>query len=422
MAVKNTNIFDIIVVGGGPAGMMAAGRVAELGKKTVLIEKTYRLGSKLLLTGGGRCNITNDADTKDFIRAFGVNGKFLYRALSVFSNRDLIAFFKARGLEMRSDPDGKIFPADDSAESVLAVLRKYNEENNVRIIHNQAAVKILRSGQEGDEVRGIELAGGTVISAKNVIIATGGMSYPGTGSTGDGYELAKACGHSVIPLRPGLIPLESGEPFIKDLQGLVLQQVEISVISGAKKLSSEMGDLLFTHFGVSGPAVLMLSGAVVDALESGGEAELSVNLKPGYNTAEFERFLQKEMERSGKKTISGFLKDALPKSFAPIIETLSKIQADKRCNVINREERGRIAALFTDFRIKVSGTRPIDEATVTRGGISLDEIDPKTMESRIVKGLYFCGEIIDLDGVTGGYNLQEAFSTGYLAGESIGGK
>lgn len=411
---------DVAVVGGGPAGMMAAGRAAELGAKTILIEKTYRLGSKLLVTGGGRCNITNDADMEGFVRAFGRNGKFLYRALTVFSSKNLIDFFGARGLEMRRDPDGKVFPSDDSAESVLAVLRKYIEDNKVRVIHNQAAAGIAYSGKEMPEVKGVELADGSVLASGSVIIATGGVSYPGTGSTGDGYRLAEACGHTIIPVRPGLIPLESGDPFIKELQGLVLQNTELSVVSGKKKLASQKGDLLFTHFGVSGPAVLILSGAAVDALGSGAPAELAVNLKPEYTTAGYEAALQKGLESNGRKTVANFLKDALPRSFAPVIETLSKIQLDKRCNIVSREERGRLAALITDFRIKITGARPIEEATVTRGGISLAEIDPKTMGSRKVKGLYFCGEVIDLDGITGGFNLQEAFSTGYLAGGSAG--
>jgi predicted Rossmann fold flavoprotein len=412
---------DVIVIGGGPAGMMAAGRAAELGAKVLLIEKTYRLGSKLLVTGGGRCNITNTAGPGEFVGAFGKNGRFLYRAFSTFSNDDLMEFFSARGLAMRCDPDGKVFPSDDSAASVLAVLRAYIENERVRILHNTSVTSIICLPDEPKMTGGVETGSGAV-NAKKVIIATGGLSYPATGSTGEGYALARQCGHAVVPLRPGLTALVSDEDFIRELQGLTLPDVVIAPLADGRKLAPEKGNLLFTHFGVSGPAVLILSGSAVDALDEGKKVELSVRLQPFSDLPEFERRLQKQLESCGPKPLSNYLADILPESLAQVVERRSLVNAGIKCSMVSREERKRIAQQLTDFRIRITGPRPIEEATITRGGIALDEIDPLTMESRLVAGLYFCGEVIDLAGITGGYNLQEAFSTGYLAGSSAAQK
>ncbi|MDD5132104.1 MAG: aminoacetone oxidase family FAD-binding enzyme, partial [bacterium] len=288
--------IDIIVVGGGPAGMMAAGRAAELGAKVLLVEKTSQIGAKLLLTGGGRCNITNYAGFKEFIAAFGKNGKFLYRALHVFSNLDLIDFFSVRGLAMRIDPDGKVFPVTDSAESVLKVLRQYIEDNNVQVWHNTAVTGI--TCQDG-KVTGVQTADDRVLACDQVILATGGRSYPRTGSTGDGYKLAELCGHNIVPLKPGLIPLESDEEFIPVLPGLTLKHILISVVIDGKIKASEQGDLLFTHFGVSGPTVLILSRLAVDALDRGSRVDISLHLLPEYNALDFERYLQEELDSRG---------------------------------------------------------------------------------------------------------------------------
>ncbi len=411
--IDNTVLTDVLVVGGGPAGIMAAGRAAELGAKVILIEKTSQLGTKLLMTGGGRCNITNNAGLKEFIHAFGKNGKFLYRALTVFSNQDLIEFFSTRGVEMRTDPDGKVFPADDSAESILKVLRKYIIDNNVFILHNTAVAGIVcQNGQAS----GVRLADGRVLQSGKVIVATGGMSYPKTGSTGDGYKLAGECGHTIVPLQPGLIPLESDEKFIPELLGLVLKYILISVVVDGKVKAAQQGDLLFTHFGVSGPDVLILSKIAVDALAQDKTVELSLHLLPEYTAHDFERYLQEELELRGAKTFSQYVKDILPDSFAPVFVRRCAVAPDKKCSMINREERKIIAQKFTDFRLHITKSRPLEEATVTRGGVALKEIDPQTMGSRKISGLYFCGELIDVDGQTGGYNLQEALATGYLAG------
>jgi len=415
---KNQATPDIIVVGGGAAGMMAAGRAAERGKKVIIVEKTHRLGNKLLLTGGGRCNITNKVSLKEFINAFGKNGKFLYRAFTVFSNRDLINFFSSRGLEMRVDPDGKVFPADHRARSVLAVLRQYIDDHQVRILHNTVVTNILFQSGESLRAGGVRCADHSTLDAGKVIVAAGGMSYPKTGSSGDGYKLARQCGHSIVPLTPGLVALESDEPFLQELQGIALKDISLSVLVDGKKKGSEKGDILFTHFGVSGPTVLILSGIVIDALAAGRSVALSLQLRPADTAQELDPILQREFESRGTITLSRYLKEALPKSFALVFEHRCAVEPGKRCSKISREERKRIVLCFKDFRINITKPRPIEEATITRGGVSLEEINPRTMESRIVHGLFFCGEMIDVDGMTGGYNLQAAFSTGYLAGES----
>ncbi len=418
---KNRAAPDIIVVGGGAAGMMAAGRAAELGAKVILVEKTHRLGNKLLLTGGGRCNITNKAGPKEFVNAFGKNGRFLYRALTVFSSLDLIHFFSSCGLEMKVDPDGKVFPANDRAQSVLAVLRQYLDDHHVRLLRNAAVTNMIFQPGESLRAGGVRCGDRGVLNSGKVIVAAGGMSYPETGSSGDGYKLARQCGHSIVPLTPGLVALESDEPFLEDLQGITLKDISLSVFVDGKKKISEKGDILFTHFGVSGPAVLILSGTVIDALAAGRSVALSLHLRPGHTAQELGPVLQREFESSGTITLSHYFKQALPKSFALLFERRCGVEPGKRCSKISREERKRIVLCFTDFRIKIRKPRPIEEATITRGGVSLKEINPRTMESRRVQGLFFCGEMIDVDGTTGGYNLQAAFSTGYLAGESAAG-
>jgi len=399
--------------------MMASGRAGELGAKTTLIEKNPSLGVKLLLTGGGRCNVTNSTGVKGFIEAFGKNGKFLYRALSVFSSENLITFLNSRGVPTRVDPDGKIFPADDKAQSVLAALNGYIKHSKVNVACGLRAAGILL--RNGSKIEGVKLSDGGVVRGKKIIIATGGMSYPKTGSTGDGYALAKQCGHAIVPLRPGLTALESDEPFIKDLQGLTLQNIMIAVLINGRKAAAEKGDLLFTHFGVSGPKLLVLSAIAVDALLApGNEVELSLNLTPERTAGELTGAIQNYFADNGARIFSSYLKAALPNSLVPVFERRCAIDRARQCASITGAERKKIAEMLGNFRIHITRPRPLQEAIVTRGGVNLTEINPLTMESHIIRGLYFCGEVMDLDGITGGYNLQEAFSTGYLAGQSAG--
>lgn len=407
----------IIVVGAGPAGLMAAGRAAELGAAVTLCERNDRPGLKLLVTGGGRCNVTNTADLKGFVAAFGPNGRFLYRALSVFSPAALTGFLKAFGVPTRADPDGKVFPADDSARSVLDALTRYAARGGVRSMGGRVSGLLLRGGA----LEGVELSDGRKVRGARVIVATGGLSYPNTGSTGDGYELARKCGHTIIPTRPGLTALESDEPFIRDLQGLVLRDIGLTIYADEKKAAEGRGELLFTHFGVSGPKLLVLSGAAVDALAAGKKTELSVNLRPGLAPEAVTAEVQAYFSANGAKLFASFARAALPASLAPVFERRCGIEHGRKCAAITGAERARAAALLRDFRVRLTRPRPLAEATVTRGGVALKEVDPQTMESRLQPGLYFCGEVLDLDGITGGFNLQEAFSTGYLAGQSAAG-
>jgi len=408
----------LLVIGAGPAGLMAAGRAAELGAAVTLLERNARPGAKLLLTGGGRCNITNSAGLKDFIAAFGPNGKFLYPALGAFSPESLTGFLKSFGVPVRADPDGKVFPADDKAQSVLDALNCYIHRGGVKSAAGRATALLLRGGA----IEGVQLSDGRELRCGKAIVATGGLSYPGTGCTGDGYALARQCGHTVTPLRPGLTALESDEPFIKDLQGLVLQDISLTILVNGKRAAAGRGELLFTHFGVSGPRLLVLSGAASDALAvSGSKVELSLNLKPDLTEAALTAAIQEYFAANGAKMFASYLKAVLPASLAPVFERRCGVQREKKCAAVTGAERGRIAGMLGDFRIRITKTRPIEEATVTRGGVSLKEVDPRTLESRLQPGLYFCGEVLDLDGITGGYNLQEAFSTGYLAGQSAAG-
>jgi len=421
LSPEGLNKTDVLVVGGGPAGLMAAGRAAELGARTTLLEKNQRLGLKLLVTGGGRCNVTNSAGLKGFIAAFGANGKFLYRALTVFSSENLTGFLKALGVPTRADPDGKIFPADDKAQSVLDALHCYISRGKVTALYGARVAAALLG--PGPELLGVKLEDGRVVRCKKLIIATGGLSYPATGSTGDGYALAKQCGHTITALRPGLTALESDEPFIKELQGLTLQDIELTILVNGRKAAREKGELLFTHFGVSGPKLLVMSGTAVDALaEPGNKVELSLNLKPELTAEGLAAAIQNYFSANGAKMFASYVKAELPASLAPVFERLSGIDRAKKCASITGAERKKIAGLLGDFRIRLARPRPIREATVTRGGVALAEVNPQTMESRLVPGLYFCGEVLDLDGITGGYNLQEAFSTGYLAGQSAAGQ
>ncbi|MFH1542583.1 MAG: aminoacetone oxidase family FAD-binding enzyme, partial [bacterium] len=318
----------------------------------------------------------------------------------------------------RSEPDGRVLPLNDRADGVLAVLRAFLKENKVRILHNTTVTTIHYTSENKESISGVTLSDGSRINGTKLIIATGGKSYPKTGSTGEGYEMARQSGHTIVSIRAGLSALESNYAHIKALQGLTLKEIAISVIIDEEKKFEAEGDILFTHFGVSGPVVLNLSGDVIDALAKKRKVELSLNLRKDYTTQEFDQALQKELSSFGSRTVAQYFNKTLPSSLSALYEKLNLATSKKKCSTVSREERKQIAACLTDLRIPIIRPRPIEEATITRGGVALKELNPQTMESKVVKGLYFCGEMIDLAGLTGGYNLQEAFSTGYLAGES----
>lgn len=392
---------------------MAAGRAAECGAKTLLLEKTARLGNKLRLTGKGRCNLTSDTDLKNFIHHFGANGRFLYGALSRFTPHDLVTFFERRGVPTVTERGGRVFPASNDAHQVADVLAQYVRANDAQVRYKSRVDRLLI---EGERICGV-MVRRECIRAKAVVIATGGASYPATGSTGDGYRLAESVGHHIIPIRPALVPLVTDGDIASRLQGLNLRHVRTILLLDGTPLASEFGEMLFTHFGVSGPIILTLSKRTSEAL-SQGSVELSIDLKPALNDEELDARLRRGLERNGKRQYHNFLRDLLPGKMVDIFVELTRIPADKPGNQVTAEERERLRRLLKDFRLKIVNTRPIAEAIVTAGGVDTREIDPRTMASRLVKGLFFCGEVIDIDADTGGYNLQAAFSTGYVAGEA----
>lgn len=411
---KVSPIYDVAVVGAGPAGVMAAIRAGQLKKNVVLIERNDHVCEKILLTGRGRCNITNIASIEQFIEKFGKQGQFLRSAFSAFFNQDLIEFFKAKGLELKIERQGRVFPQTDRAISVVQVLKNYLAENNVRVLYNLRLTDIKKES----EIFCLSLQGGGEVQAKKVILATGGASYKVTGSTGDGFRLAKTLGHTFVPLKPGLVPLRTNEKWIKDLQGLTLKNIRIIFECEKKKIASDIGELLFTHFGVSGPLVLDLSNAVVELLLGHKQVNLFIDLKPGLSVEQLERRLLREIETQGSKNLKNILKNLLPLKLIPVFIKLLNLNPHRKANQLTQSERRSIVNLLKTLKLTVIGSLPLEEAMVTCGGISTKEINPRTMESRIVAGLYFAGEIIDASATSGGYNLQQAFSTGYLAGES----
>jgi predicted Rossmann fold flavoprotein len=406
-------IYDIAVIGAGPAGMMAAIKAGQLNKRVVLIEKNDLLGKKILITGKGRCNITNSAKLDLFMEKFGKAGQFLRTAFSSFSNEDLMEFFRSKGLELKIERQGRVFPLTDSAKSVTHTLSEYLAENNVEIKYKSAVKEIKK--EDGYFV----LKGSTApYKAKKIILATGGASYRDTGSSGEGFQFAKSLGHTIIPLKPGLVPLRVKEEWVKDLQGLTLKNISILFIAGKKKIVSEVGEVLLTHFGISGPLILDMSNNIVALLDEYKEVDLFIDLKPGIKNEEMESKLLKEFKDHGGKEIKNMLSGILPLRLVPVVIKLAGVNANKKVNQIGKDERRSLATILKALPLTITGSLPIEEAMVTCGGVSTKEINPRTMESRLVPGLYFAGEIIEGGAPSGGYNLQQAFSTGHLAGES----
>jgi predicted Rossmann fold flavoprotein len=406
------NTKNVIVVGGGPAGIMAAGIAAHRGNKVVLLEKNDRLGKKLLISGKGRCNITNDTDIEGLIENTPGNGNFLYSAFYTFSNQDLISFINELGLETKVERGGRVFPVSDSARDVVSALMRFLNKNNVKIMTGSPVRNII---YQNDKVSGVVLTDGTVLEADSVVLAVGGMSYPGTGSTGDGYEMAKKLGHTVTPLKPSLVPLVTGEEWVKDLQGLSLKNISVSFKNNrGKEIYSDFGEMIFTHFGVSGPVILSASRHLL--AYDFKDITLSVDLKPALSEEKLDERVQRDFEKYSRKQYKNSLDELLPQKLIPVVIELSSIDPYKPVHQITKEERKRLVALLKRLEVTIAAARPIKEAIVTAGGIKTNEINPSTMESRKIKGLYFAGEIIDVDAYTGGFNLTIAFSTGYLAG------
>jgi len=414
--MENKTIFDVVVIGGGPAGMMAGGRAGELGAKVLLLEKNAALGRKLLLTGKGRSNITKaEFNPRELLKKYGREGDFLLYPLSIFGVKETIDFFEKKGLKTKVERGKRIFPQSDRASDVLNILISYLKKGKVEIMTNSGVKKIIKKEKK---IVKIILSGGREILAKNYIISTGGKSYPGTGSTGEGYQWAKELGHKVNKLRPALVPLRIKENWPKTAQGLSLKNVELTVFQNNKKQDSRFGELLFTHFGVSGPIVLDLSGKVGELLEK-GEVKLVLDLKPALDFQTLDKRIQSDFSKYSQKLFKNSLSDLLPQKLIPIIVELPGINPEKKVNEITREERQKLVRLLKGLEMRVISLLGFETAIVTSGGVSLKEIDSKTMKSKLIENLFFAGEIIDLKGPTGGYNLQLCWSTGYLAGQSV---
>lgn len=402
----------VVVIGGGPAGLMAAGKAAERGLIVDVLEKNNNLCRKLKITGKGRCNITNIADIQGLIENIPGNGNFLYSSFYTFSNTDIIDFFEELGLKTKVERGGRVFPASDNAEDVADVLIRYAKKNNVKI-HLNSPVKEIKASN--GRVRSVILSDGKEFQCDSAILSTGGMSYPGTGSTGDGYMIAQKLGHTIIEPKPSLVPLETEEHWVKELQGLSLKNISITLLDKkGKKIYSDFGEMLFTHFGVSGPVILSASRHVSMSSDKG--CKLLIDLKPALTREKLYQRVCRDFEKYSRKIYKNSLDDLLPKKLIPVVCMLSQIPLEKPVNQITREERMRLVGIIKQLELNIKGTRPIREAIITAGGVSVDEINPQTMESKLVKGLFFAGEIIDVDGYTGGFNLTIAFSTGYNAG------
>lgn len=405
----------IIVIGGGPAGLMAAVRAAALGSSITLLEKMPVVGKKMLITGKGRCNITNDCDLPELISNIPGNGQFLYSALQKFTNQDIRDFLAQWDVPTKVERGGRVFPVSDRAQDVVQAFLRALQHFGGKICTSQAVRQILT---DDSQVTGVVTADGKTHVAAAVILAVGGASYPATGSTGDGYQMAQALGHSIIPLKPSLVPLEVAEEWISDLQGLSLKNVAAKVVYEDKVVADEFGEMLFTHFGLSGPIILSLSKKVAELLNRPQHHDilLEINLKPALTVEVLDKRLQRDFEKFSRKQIKNGLSELLPHKLINVIIDLAHIDPDKFVHQITKEERGRLLQQLQHLTFSIIATRPVSEAIVTAGGINTKEINPKTMESKLVKSLYFAGEVIDIDGYTGGYNLQAAFSTGFVAG------
>ena len=407
----------VVVIGGGAAGLMAAVIAGREGAKVTLLEKMNYVGKKMGITGKGRCNITNACDMSDFIKNTPGNGKFLYGAYERFTNEDLLQLLHDAGLETKVERGGRVFPASDSALDVRNTFMKLMKHYGVDVHLEEPVKKLL---VDDGVVTGV-VTDKETYHADAVVIATGGKSYPATGSTGDGYMLAAQVGHTITDIRPSLVPIVTEESWVKDLMGLSLRNVELSVVAKNKVQAKMFGEMMFTHFGVTGPIVLSLSHTVGKLMRKKniGTIGLDINLKPALSPEILDKRLQKDFDLYSKKQLINGMKDLLPSRLIPLIIELAGIDPQKPINQISKEERQQIGYMLQHMPLTVKGLRPVEEAIVTAGGISLKEFNPKTMESKLVKGLYGAGEVLDIDAFTGGYNLQAAFSTGYVAAMHI---
>lgn len=403
---------DAVIIGGGAAGMMCSAVAAERGLDVILLEPNKVLGRKVRITGKGRCNVTNNCDIKEFLNNIPGDGRFLYSALNRLSPRDTMELFESHGLKLKTERGNRVFPVSDNANDVAGTLTRWLTRAGARHVRSSAVRVLTENGQ----VCGVE-TDGSRISCRAAVISTGGMSYPLTGSAGAGYRLAKELGHSITPCRPSLVPLESEDKYCAEMQGFSLKNVTLSAYENDKLIYRELGEMLFTHFGVSGPLVLSASSH----MRNWGSAKyrLSIDLKPALDEKKLDARLLRDFEKYANRDFANALCDLAGKAMIPVLVKLSGIPADEKVNSITRQQRHELLRLFKEFPVSVSSPRPIDEAIVTSGGVSTKEINPRTMESKLVDGLYFAGEVMDLDAYTGGFNLQIAWSTAFVAANSI---
>ena len=403
----------VVIIGGGAAGLLAGISAAQNGAAVTILEKMRQPGKKMLITGKGRCNITNAADVPEIIRNITGNGRFLYSALQSFDNQDVMRFFQEHGVEIKVERGQRVFPVSDKAQDAVDAMYMYLHELGVKI-RTEARVRDILTAE--GHAAGVRLMDGEILSASAVILATGGASYPGTGSTGDGYAMAEALGHTIVPLRPSLVPLETEEDWPLAAQGLSLRNVRVQLLADGQKIAEEFGEMMFTHFGVTGPIILSLSRPAAQALADGSMVELSINLKPALTPEQLDARLQRDFLKYQRKQLKNALHDLLPSKLIEPVLDLSYLDPDAFVHQTSKEQRLRLAEVLQHMVLTVSRTRPLAEAIVTAGGIATREINPKTMESKKVPGLYLVGEVVDVDAFTGGYNLQAAFSMGAAAG------
>lgn len=424
----------VIVIGGGAAGMFAAYFAASAGNKVILLEKNEKLGKKIYITGKGRCNVTNACDVEELFGNVKSNSKFLYSAFYGYDNSRVVDFFESHGMPTKVERGNRVFPVSDKSSDVIFTLQRALKEKNVDIRLNTAVRNLnftdgFKEAQDSSDekenasdtvrrVTGVTLADGTILGADAVIVATGGLSYPSTGSTGDGYRMAESAGHTVTECTPSLVPFNVKEEWVKELQGLSLKNTAISIYNGKKKLYEDFGEMLFTHFGVSGPMILSASASIKQSLIK-EPLTMYIDLKPALTQEALDKRILREFEEAKNKQFKNSINRLLPAKMIPAIIELSGIDPDKKVNEISKEERNNLLMLFKKLPVTLNGPRGWNEAIITKGGIKVKEINPSTMESKLVKNLFFAGEVLDLDAYTGGFNLQIAWSTGYLAGSSV---